>query len=349
MIQAYENPDIQWEIAEQINLGLEGKMFDGIFEFTFDAFQETRHNIIGNRTVIPPSMGIEVAPLDNIGKARTRGIEFSGKIQHAFSPDVWMILNGNVTYSKSTYLEIEEATDRPDWQGRVGQEISQQLGYIAEGLFQDQVEIDNSPFQSGDVMPGDIRYRDINNDGVIDVEDATFIGYPETPRLIYGFQGYFNFKDWEFNFAFQGSGNRGFFMNPEALSPFVDDHAMLKAIYEDHWSEDNMASHPFWPRLSTRNITEHNPEEDWYSSSEVRKSTYFMRECTFLRCTQLELAYNMPRKLMTKWKMQNVKFFARVNNPFLISNFKVWDVELGEDGFNYPIQRTYSIGLNFSF
>ena len=349
MIQAYENPDIQWEIAEQINLGLEGKMFDGIFEFTFDAFQETRHNIIGNRTVIPPSMGIEVAPLDNIGKARTRGIEFSGKIQHAFSPDVWMILNGNVTYSKSTYLEIEEATDRPDWQGRVGQEISQQLGYIAEGLFQDQVEIDNSPFQSGDVMPGDIRYRDINNDGVIDVEDATFIGYPETPRLIYGFQGYFNFKDWEFNFAFQGSGNRGFFMNPEALSPFVNDHAMLKAIYEDHWSEDNMASHPFWPRLSTRNITEHNPEEDWYSSSEVRKSTYFMRECTFLRCTQLELAYNMPRKLMTKWKMQNVKFFARVNNPFLISNFKVWDVELGEDGFNYPIQRTYSIGLNFSF
>ena len=184
---------------------------------------------------------------------------------------------------------------------------------------------------------------------MIDVEDATFIGYPETPRLIYGFQGYFNFKDWEFNFAFQGSGNRGLFMNPEALSRFVDDHAMLKAIYEDHWSEDNMASHPFWPRLSTRNITEHNPEEDWYSSSEVRKSTYFMRECTFLRCTQLELAYNMPRKLMTKWKMQNVKFFARVNNPFLISNFKVWDVELGEDGFNYPIQRTYSIGLNFSF
>ena len=349
-IQAYENPNIQWEIAEQINLGLEGKMFNGIFEFTFDAFQETRHNIISNRTVIPPSMGIEVAPLDNIGKARTRGIEFQGKIQHAFSPDVWMILNGTLTYSKSTYLEIEEPTNRPEWQGKVGQEISQVLGYVAEGLFQDQAEIDNAPYQSGNVMPGDIRYRDINNDGVIDVEDCTFIGYPETPRMIYGINGYFNFKNWEFNFAFQGSGNRGFFMNPVSLSPFVNDHAMLKAIYEDHWSEDNMASHPFWPRLSTNSISTHNPEENWYANTtDVRKSTYFMRECKFLRCTSLELSYNLPKKWMTKWKMQNVKLTARVNNPFLISNFKVWDVELGEDGFNYPIQRTYSLGLNFSF
>lgn len=74
-----------------------------------------------------------------------------------------------------------------------------------------------------------------------------------------------------------------------------------------------------------------------------------MRECRFLRCTSIELAYNMPRKLMDKLKMQNVKFYLRANNPFLISNFKVWDVELGENGFNYPIQRTYSLGVNISF
>ena len=74
-----------------------------------------------------------------------------------------------------------------------------------------------------------------------------------------------------------------------------------------------------------------------------------MRSCSFLRCTSIELAYNLPRSLLDKLKMQNIKFYGRVNNPFLITNFKVWDVELGDNGFNYPIQRTYSVGLSVSF
>lgn len=345
----YPNNDIKWEVAETVNFGLEGKLFDGLFEFNLDAFQEIRHNVLGYRTTVPSIVGTEVAQLDNIGKGRTRGVEFSGKIQHAFSNDFWMILNGNLTYSRSTYLEITEALNKPEWQRMKGQESSQAIGYIAEGLFRDEAEIANSPVQGGNVMPGDIRYRDLNGDGSITVEDATYIGYPETPRLIYGFMGMFNYKNWEFSFAFQGSGQRSFFMNPSSISPFVQDRAMLKAIYEDHWSENNMSDRPFWPRLSTMNITEHNPQEDWYSGAEARKSTYFMRECKFLRCTSIELAYNMPKKLMNRWKLQNVKFFARTNNPFLISNFDVWDVELGENGFNYPIQRTYTVGLNLSF
>jgi len=112
-----------------------------------------------------------------------------------------------------------------------------------------------------------------------------------------------------------------------------------------------MSKKPFWPRLSTYNLVQHNPEEDWYNANnaDVRKSTYFMRECRFLRCTSLGLTYNMPQKLMKRWKIQNMKFFVRANNPFVISNFKLWDVELGENGFNYPIQKTYTVGLNFSF
>ena len=138
-------------------------------------------------------------------------------------------------------------------------------------------------------------------------------------------------------------------MDPQKISPFVKNRAMLKAIYDDHWSEDNMKERPFWPRLSTQSIDEHNPQENWGSGAEQRKSTYFMRECRFLRCTSIELAYNFSQNLMQKVKMQNVKLYARVNNPFLITNFKIWDVELGDNGFNYPIQRTWSVGLNVSF
>ena len=278
-------------------------------------------------------------------------MDLSGKIQYSFNNDLWFILNGTLTYNRVTYKYIEEASEKPAWQRKPGKDISQAMGYIAEGLFRDQAEIDNSPRQDGDVMPGDIKYRDLNGDNVIDVNDATFIGYPENPRLVYGFSGFLNFKNWEFNFAFQGSGKRTFFINPERISPFVSNHAMLKAIANDHWSEDHAVQRPLWPRLSPNSIIEHNPMENWYDSenAEVRKSTYFMRECKFLRCTVMSLAYNLPRKWLDKLKLQNAKLSFSTNNPFCISNFKIWDVELGEDGFNYPIQTTYSVGLNVSF
>ncbi|MBC5621409.1 SusC/RagA family TonB-linked outer membrane protein [Butyricimonas hominis] len=348
-IQNYGDPDVKWEISEQVNLGLESRFFRDVLELNVDIYQEIRHNIIANRTVIPANMGIELYPLDNMGKVRSRGMDLSAKVQHAFSPDFWIILNGTFTYNKAVYKELEEATDKPRWQWKKGHEISQQIGYIAEGLFHDQAEIDNSPTQST-AEPGDIRYRDINGDGTIDVEDAVHIGFPETPRIIYGFSGFVNYKNWEFNFSFQGSGNRGFFLNPGALSPFVNDHAMLKAIYDSHWTEKNASDRPFWPRLSTQSITVNNPQEDWDNiNNGERKSTYFMRECRFLRCTSLEVAYNLPLNLRTKLRMQNVKFFARANNPFMFSNFKLWDVELGENGFNYPIQKTYAVGVSVSF
>lgn len=349
-VQSYGNDDIKWEIAEQVNFGLETKLLDGLIDIQVDAYQEIRHNILSYRNVIPSNMGMEYYQLANIGKARSRGIDFSGKIQKAFTPDFWVILNTTLTYNQSKYLELEEATDKPEWQKKVGHDLSQQIGYIAEGLFADQAEIDNAPKQSGDVQPGDIRYRDINGDGVITIEDAVHIGYPETPQLIYGFNGFISYKGVEFNFAFQGSGNRSFFIDPYEISPFYGDKAMLTAIAENHWSTDNMNRNAFWPRLSTNNITYHNAEENRMANSSTRVySTFFMRECRFLRCTALELAYNIPQRWLKKRGVKNMKFYVRATNPFIITNFKLWDVELGSSGFNYPIQKSYSLGLNFSF
>ena len=349
-VKNYGDPDVKWEVSEQLNLGLETRFFKDILEVNLDLYQEIRHNIIEQRVTIPAQVGVEVNPLDNLGKIRARGLDLSAKVQHSFSNDFWIILNGTFTYNKAVYKELEEAKDKPYWQLKTGYELSQRVGYIAEGLFRDQAEIDNSPQANTGIMPGDIRYRDVDGNGTIDVNDAVHIGFPETPRMVYGFSGFINYKNWEFNFSFQGSGKRGFFINPKALSPFVEDHAMLKEIYESHWTEKNVDNRPFWPRLSVQDITVYNKQEDWSANNtDDRRSTYFMRECRFLRCTALELAYNLPLGLRKKLRMQNVKFFARANNPFLISNFKLWDVELGGNGFNYPIQKTYAMGVNISF
>lgn len=349
IIKSYPNEKIKWEIAEQHNLGIDATLFGGIFETTVDIYTAKRHNILDYRYTMPAAVGLEYLQLANVGKAKSQGIDISAKFQHAFSNNFWIILNGTFTYNKSTILELEEATDKPIWQRKVGKEISQSIGYIAEGLFKDQAEVDNSPTQGGEVMPGDIRYRDLDGNGIIDVRDATFIGYPETPRVIYGFNAMLNYKDLELGFSFQGSGKRSFFMDPAQINPFTGDRAMLTAIYNDHWTESNMKDRPFWPRLSDQSITMHNPQEDWGSSKEPRKSTYFMRSCTFLRCTSITLSYNLPKSVLSKIRMQNVKLHMSVNNPFMISNFDVWDVELGSSGFNYPIQRTMSAGISINF
>ena len=350
-VMNYANENIQWEVNEQVNFGLEAKLFKGIFEFTLDAYQQVRHNILSYRMTIPAHAGVERFQLDNIGKARGRGIDFSGKIQHAFTPDFWIILNGTFTYNKAIFQELDEAEDTPEWQSKIGHELSQQIGFVDQGLFRDQAEVDNAPVQNGNYGPGDIRYRDIDGNGLIDLRDAVHIGFPETPRITYGFSGFLNYKNWEFSFAFQGSGKRGFFIDPTSISPFYGG-TVLQAIADDHWTPQNMKHHPLWPRLSTQSIAMHNAEEDYDKveyDGEYYKSTYFMRECRFLRCTALELAYKLPDKAKRKMRMQDVKFFFRANNPFLISNFKLWDVELGENGFNYPIQKTFALGLNFSF
>lgn len=349
LIASYPNDKITWEVAEQSNIGIELGFFDGMFEFNADIYQEMRYNILDFRYTMPETTGLAKLQIGNVGSARSNGIDISGKFQHAFSSDLWVILNGTFTYSKAVYSSVDESPNKPAWQIKAGQEISQKIGYISEGLFRDENEILNSPVQGGEVMPGDIRYRDLNNDGIIDVNDATYIGYPTTPRVIYGFNAFVNYKSFELSFAFQGSGKRSFFMDPMKIGPFVDQKAMLQAIADDHWSTSNMAEAPLWPRLSTVSIDTYNPQEKWGNGAEERRSTYFMREARFLRCTSIELGYNLNHKSASKIRLQNVKIYTRVNNPFLISNFDIWDVELGDNGFNYPIQRTWSVGINVSF
>lgn len=347
-VLTYANPNIQWEVAEDWNLGIETKLFKGLLETQLDIYREIRHNIISQRFTIPANVGIYSAPLANIGKTLSQGFDLSAKFQHAFTKDLWMILSGTLTYNKVTFKQIEEASEKPAWQHKVGKEISQQMGYIAEGLFKDQSDIDNSPRQDGDVMPGDIKYKDINGDNVIDVNDAVFIGFPTDPRMVYGFNLFVNYKDLEFNCAFQGSGKRTFFIDPTAISPFNNNHAMLKEIAVSHWTEENQDTHAFWPRLSTTSITDANPYEA-RADQEMRYTTYFMRECSFLRCTAMSLAYSLPKKWLKPLGLGLVKLTVSTNNLFCLSDFKLWDVELGSNGFNYPIQRTYSVGINVNF
>jgi TonB-linked SusC/RagA family outer membrane protein len=347
-IESYANRSTKWEVAEQANVGLEAKLFRGLVDFTAEAYQEVRHNIYDLRYDVPSTVGLGTPPLDNVGKVRSRGLEFQLKLQKAFSKDFYILVNSTLSFNKAKFMEVEEPQGIPEWQKRTGKEISQQFGYISEGLFRDEAEIANSPTQSGNVMPGDIKYRDIDGDGKITTRDAVAIGLPRNPRLIYGASIFAHYKGWEFSMAFQGLGQTSFWVDPDQVGPLQSSRAVLKSFAKDHWSLANQDPNAMYPRFTLDGIRAHNPEEV-ITKDHRFTSTFFMRNGSFLRCKNIELAKYLKLDFMKKARIEKIKVYARASNPFVFSKFKLWDPELKGNGLNYPIQKSYALGVNVSF
>ena len=240
----------------------------------------------------------------------------------------------------------EESAYKEPWRYRVGTSLAQQYGYIAERLFVSDEEAANSPSQIGvggtdEVEPargGDIKYLDVNNDGVIDEKDMVPIGNPTTPEIVYGFGVSAGYKNFDFSIFFQGSANTSFWIDAGATAPFQNNTQLLKVYADSHWAEDNQDVYAVWPRLSrTKNV------------NNTVKSTWFMRDGAFMRLKQLEVGYSLPQKALNKMYLSNLRFYVSGSNLLNFSKFKLWDVEMGGNGLGYPLQRVFNIGFNLSF
>lgn len=350
-ISRYANPEIGWEISHKLNLGVELKLFDNL-ELQMEYFKEKRTNILQDRADIPSIMGYQSSPKANIGEAKGSGVDISLDYSHFFNKDFWATVRGNFTYATSKYSKFEE----PDyastpWLSKIGSKLNQPYGLITERLFIDEEDVLNSPKQSyGDYMAGDIKYKDINQDGIIDDRDKVPIGYPTTPEIIYGFGFSIGYKAFDFNCFFQGSGRSSFFISPLKITPFAqpDDpnnemqgkkgnNALLQFIADSHWSETNQDAYAFWPRLSATAINNNN-----------QTSTWWLRDGTFLRLKSAEIGYTLPKKIASKIRMENLRVYLSGTNLFNITKFKLWDPEMGGDGLGYPVQRVFNIGFQLS-
>lgn len=352
-ISRYANSQIGWEESRQLNLGLDLTVKD--FEFILDAYTQNRSNILMVRSYSPGTMGLEASMSANVGKAKSKGLDVSVNYNKSFKNGMWTQLRGNFTYATNEVLVYDEPqyASNEYYRSRVGHPINQQWGYIAERLFVDDNEVANSPtqyFGSGkeaEYGAGDIKYRDVNGDGVINESDKVPIGLPTTPEIIYGFGGSFGFKNFDISAFFQGSGRSSFFIDPKSISPFVlekDDNGaytgqqngLLQIVANDHWSEDNRNLYAFWPRLSSIENNNNN-----------QTSTWWMRKGDFLRLKTIEAGYNLPASLARRMGISDLRVYLNANNLFSISSFKLWDTEMGGNGLGYPIQRSYNIGISF--
>jgi len=319
-----------WERVKKLDIGIDLELFRQL-TITADYFNEKRYNILLHREAWPESLGYYTAkPWSNKGKVDNWGIELSVNWRKEFTKDLYVDFRGNFTYTENKYVNLDEPVYPYVWKTSTGKPLSRTTGYIAQGLFSSQEEIDNSPTVNlgSTVKPGDIKYRDVNGDGKIDGSDQVMISpYGTTPRIQYGLGMNVTYKKFDFGVFFNGSAKRTIMIS--GISPFgQSDYNVMQFIADDYWSESNPNPNAKYPRLGlTSSQTANN----------TVASTYWMRNGNFIRFKTLELGY----------KFKYGRVYLNGDNIAVFSPFKLWDPELSWNA--YPLQRTFNIGVQLNF
>ncbi len=351
-INNYENRDVTWEVSRQLNLGTE-LTFLKDFRIIAEYFRNIKSDILQNRASIPSTMGLESEISANIGKVESHGFEFSLDGRKSLNNTLWIAAMGNFTFAKNRYLAYEEPAYLEEYRLNKGQQLNRHRAFIAERLFVDDYEAQNSPsqiFSNNGFAPmgGDIKYRDLNGDGKVDFADQAFVGYPTVPQIVYGFGVSSGYKGFDLSAFFQGQTQVSFMIDPGRTSPFIKspdssypgDTQLLKAYAEDHWSEDNQNLYALYPRLGANGAQIENNRQS---------STWWLRDGSFLRLKSLEIGYTLPTNWTTKAKMKSARIYFNGLNLITWSPFKMWDAELGGNAFNYPVQKVFNVGVNVNF
>ena len=334
------SPTVSWEVATKQDLGIDFAFFNDRLTGTIDYFHERRDDIFMSRAYIPYEVGVEGTPKANYGKVKAEGFDGNFAWKQKLG-QVNLTVRGNITYSKNEILQYDEENTIYGYKQQVGHRINQAKGLVALGLFSSYEEIRNWPTQFGDVMPGDIKYKDINGDGVIDSNDIVAIGATTKPNLTYGFGISAQWKGLDINVHFQGVGKSTYFINGTTVYMFSGGDGwgnILKEMAEgNRWilgvNEDPNAE---YPRLTYGNNDNNN-----------RASTYWLRDGSYLRLKTLDIGYSLPKALVNKMHMNKVRFFFTGTNLLTFSSFKLWDPEMGSStGKTYPLSKTLTLGVS---
>ena len=356
--------DLIWEESRKQDLGIDIKLFNDDLSIVFDLFKERRENILLKREhSIPSFLGYNTsAPYGNIGIIENKGFDGTIEYNKRINKDWVLALRGNITFNKDKWIQGELPEQKYEWMNQYGRNINGVKGYVAEGLFT-QAEIDDmarweslsdankaitpKPFASqfGTVKAGDIKYKDLNNDGQIDAYDQTYISRGDVPTTVYGFGFTVGWKDLSVGMMFQGVAGAERVLNGSSINPFNGGGGSgnLYSNIGDRWTEENPDQNAFYPRLSYGSETTSN-------INNFQKSTWWVRNMNFLRLKTLQVSYNLPKPWVNKVHLKYAAVYVIGTNLFTLSRFKLWDPELNTDnGASYPNTTSYSVGINFTF
>lgn len=337
---------VSWEVATKHDAGIDLALFNDMFTATVDYFYETRSGIFMHRKYLSEIVGLESTPQANVGKVRSRGFDGNFAFKQKVG-EVDLSVRGNMTYSKNEVLDKDEENNIYNYQMERGYRVDQAKGLIDLGLFKDYDDIRNSPRQDfGVVQPGDIKYKDVNGDGVVNDGDRVAIGASKRPSLIYGMGISGQWKGFDVNIHFQGAGKSTFFINGPSVHAFSS--GQWGNIFQDIAESDRWISKEISGDPATENPNASYPRLSYgENKNNQQESTYWLRDGSYLRLKTLEVGYTLPKSIVNKAHLNNFRVFFIGSNLLTFSNFKMWDPEMGSsNGAKYPLSRTLTLGLS---
>jgi TonB-linked SusC/RagA family outer membrane protein len=346
---AVPNYDLTWEKTTTYNGGVELDMWKSLLSIEFDYFYKVTRDILQNVAgVYPPSVGGNFPATQNAGVMDARGFELVIKHNNAVNSNFRYQVSGNVSLATNRFIETDESPNVPSWQRRTGQPLGAILGWVSDGLYQNEAEIANAPTSFAGVKPGYIRYKDLNGDGIINATDRTWIGKSPIPQLMGGFNMSVSYKNLTVGAFFQGAAKTDFMLTGEYLEAGFSDGTFFTQpfkwggqtpnfILENTWQKEGDQTE--FPRLSTETPTNNNITSDFWK-----------RDASYLRLKTAEITYNIPLGKKGKMGASNLTVFASGTNLLTFSDLKFIDPEgpTVSNGF-YPQQRVFNLGLNLTF
>ncbi len=350
--RAEPNRNITWERAKKTDIGLEASLWNGLLNLEVDYFYEKRSNMLVNPDVVlPMEYGIGLSQV-NAGIMANRGFDFSISSVKQFSRDLTVSLSANMTYAKNKLIQIfENPTTFNNPNRRVtGRQLGTQFGFQSLGYFREddfdaggnlKAGIATQPW--GAVQPGDIRYKDMNDDGKIDNDDLTVIGRPTAvPGIIYGFSPAVNYKGFGLNLLFQGAAQVDWYYHGSSIMPFWETMLPYKQNF-DYWTPQNTDAR--FPRL-TSSPTVNNSQT----------SSFWMGDASYLRLKSATLSYTIPAAVMSAIKLQSARVYVSGQNILTWTKLMNYDPEIGPNNswipggsWGYPNQKAISFGMNITF
>jgi len=343
------NPGVTWEVARKINIGADFRFLKDLLTFTADLFSERREKILWNLNV-PVTFGPTnlISPY-NIGIAENKGFELELGYKNTIkSAGLTYYANANFTYTQNKIVYMDEAPQPFPGLAMTGSRIGQPKGLIAEGLYNTLDEINDpkrpkSTWEGAGLQPGDIKYKDVNGDGLINDNDRVNIGDPNIPSIIYGATVGAQYKGFELSVFFQGAGKVSTYLTGESAWPFI---AGTKTAFEnakESWTPERYAngSTISLPRLTAApDANRHN----------YRVSSYWMRDATYLRLKNIELSYTFSNKLLKNLSMKSLRIYMNGQNLVTWTSMPYFDPEIpSSNGSVYPMMRVFNFGFNIQF
>lgn len=360
--------NLLWEKATKMNLGIEGELFNKKVSFVVDFFNDKRDRIFQRRVQVPTYVGVVSMPYSNIGAMESYGADGNASYNHIINEDMSFTVRGNFTYSKNKINNWEESNPKYPYQENTGYPNAIFRGFQSLGLFKDQHDIDTSPVQSFGslVRPGDIKYRDVNGDGVINNDDKVPLSRNTYPVLMFGAGGEFRYKDFTVGVLFKGTGKTDYYhvgqyidsthgTNGMGYMPFHGDRTgnVLTIVNDpaNRWiPRDYAIANGIDPSLA-ENPNARFPRLDYgYNANNSQLSDFWKGDASYIRLQEVTLNYNLRKPFLKKVGLSSVDIQLVGNNLLLWDSVEVFDPEQAQyNGRVYPIPTTYTLQLYLHF